>query len=1182
LLTGSLLPAMASGQGLVINEVMSSNGRTLFDDTGSSPDWIEIHNPQGVGVRLDGCGLTDNDDPFKWVFPPIVVPAGGHLVVFASGDDRRDAAPHWETVIDRGDVWRYLVPTFEPAASWRRPGFDDSGWSSGRTGIGYGDGDDATEVPAGTISVYARKTFHIDDPTTVTHAFLDVDFDDAFVAFLNGQEIARENIADLGRPPTYREVSDDYTEPRLAYGRQPFHYAIANFRELLRAGENVLAIQVHNTGAGSSDLTLIPFLTLGMEEVPAGARGAAELLRSNLPSLHTNFKISSDGEAISLTSAEGLLLDTVITGELPTDISYGRFPDGTGEFSYHIEPTPGTTNDAPGYSAISGRPAFSRTGGFYPDAITLELSTDDALGTTYVTLDGSIPTTESPRYTSPIAIDSTTVVRARVLGDDALPGRTVSHTFFIGDSFTLPVVSISTDPANFFDREIGIYVTGDDFSPDFPHFGANFWEDWERPVHVQFFEPDGTVGFSADAGAKIFGGWSRGHPQRSLSVFARAQYGPTEFRHRIFPTKRINRFEAFVLRNSGNDWQRSHFRDGMMTSLLDDVAVDRQAYRPSVVFINAEYWGIMNLREKINEHYIESNHADEDVDSDAIDLLERNASTIHGDAEHYRALTELLQTRDVSDPTVYEQVASMVDIDNFIDYQAAQIYFDNTDWPGNNIKFWRPRTEDGRWRWILFDTDFGFGIWDGNRYTNNTLAFALAPNGPNWPNPPWSTLMLRQLITNDEFVEDFVNRFATHINTIFAGTKVVDRIDAMAAVIEPEMPAQRRRWGSNVSTWTSNVQVMRNFATRRGSYVRSHLRSIFGLAATTSLRLDVSPTGGGAVEVQGLPITTYPFRGTYFRDLPIRLVARPTPGYRFTGWVGASPADAPETSVVVTGLSQTVSAAFETDCETIGRVVINEVCYNAPEDADPGDWVELHNRTRRTVDLSGCTFRDESDEHAFAIPDGTLLARGGFLVLCSDVAAFTSRYPDVDGVYGDLGFSLAGDGEELRLIDASGETLDALTYGDEAPWPPEADGDGATLALTNPILDNTWAPHWAASAAGGTPGADNADVLVEVESECVDDEVLFLRGDGNGDGDVDVSDAVFILDWRFLGGTTPDCVAATNANGDGDIDLSDAVYVLSSLFLGGDPPVPPFPSCGAGTLESDELLGCEGPPAACE
>ena len=1182
-LASVLFPSTVRGQALVINELMSSNGATLLDEDGLSADWIEIHNPGSSSVQLEGHGLSDSTDPFKWVFPSSILRSGEHLVVFASGKDRRAAAPHWETVIDEGDFWTYTVPTSEPDASWREPGFNDPSWPSGRTGIGYGDGDDRTLVPGGTLSVYARKTFQIDDPGTITHMFLDIDFDDGFVAFINGEEIARENIVDLGRPPGYTEMAITYTEPRLIFGGEPFQYQVVNPQAVLRPGENVLAIQLHNSTPTSSDLTLIPFLTLGMEEEPEDARGVTEIFRPNLSALHTNFKISSAGERVTLTSPSQILLDHVDAGSLPSDISFGRFPDGSGSFAVHAVPTPGQSNSSPGYEKISGKPIFSHEGGFYSGGVFLALSTEDPTGTLYFTLDGSVPTQASARYQSPIFIGSTTVVRARILEDGAFPGETITHTIFVDESFSLPVVSISTNPENFFDAETGIYVLGNNYAPRFPHFGANFWEDWERPVHLELFEPDGVLGFSLDVGAKIFGGWSRAQPQRSLAFFARRQYGASEIRYRIFPEKKVQRFEAFVLRASGQDWQRTHFRDAMMTSLLGDLKVDRQAYRPAVVTINGEYWGIMNLREKVNEHFLASNH--EGVDPDQLDLLDFEGSTIHGDAEHYNSMLDLVpgvDTRNFNHEEVYGQVAAMMDIEGFIDYQAAQIYFDNRDWPGNNSKFWRPRTEGGRWRWIMFDTDFGFGLWNTTSYLSDTLAFALEPNGPGWPNPPWSTALLRQLVTNDEFLNDFINRFTTHLNTIFRGDRVVDRINEMAAVLEPEMTRQRIRWGGTLGQWSSEVHVMREFASQRVGHVRSHLTSMFGLSNTAPLDLVVSPPGGGVIEIQGVEISEYPYSGVYFQDIAIKLEARPYPGYLFTGWNGVSPTDQAAASIVLSPEGLEVSASFEIDCAASGSVVINEINYNAAIGSDPGDWVELYNPHLTTADLSGWTFRDELDEHTFTFPEGTHLVGNDYLVLCSDPVAFAAFFPQVQNHSGSLGYSLAGAGELLRLFDSSGSQVDALLYGDESPWPVEADGGGSTLALRNPFLDNAHGPHWAASPAGGTPGSRNTDVFEEREAACEREAPPFLRGDCNDDGGLDLSDAVCIMSWLFLGSQDPGCIAVMNANGDGVLDLSDPVLLLNHLFVGGAvAPVAPFPGCGPGSLAMDEEMGCLLPPRSC-
>jgi hypothetical protein len=439
--------------------------------------------------------------------------------------------------------------------------------------------------------------------------------------------------------------------------------------------------------------------------------------------------------------------------------------------------------------------------------------------------------------------------------------------------------------------------------------------------------------------------------------------------------------------------------------------------------------------------------------------------------------------------------------------------------------------------------------------------------------------MLRRLVTNRVFVENFVNRFMTHLNTRFSPAKVIARINAMAAALEPEMPAQRARWGSDVSAWRASVQVLRDFASRRIPYVRSHLAGTFGLGAQGSLRIDVAAPGGGIVEVQGVPIREFPFTGTYFQSLPIRLAARPDPGYRFAGWSGIELSNDPMATVTVSSSVLAVSATFRLDCAATGDVVINEIQYNAPSNADPGDWVELHNRTDVDLDIGGWTFRDSNVEHSYTIPAATLLQGGGHIVLCSNLALFSSVHPAADGSIGDIGFSLSGSGETISLFDAAGKLVDVVAYADSAPWPEEADGGGATLALKNPRLENSSATHWAASAGGGTPGTQN-DVFVPIEAECSEGGPYFLRGDCNADGVVTISDPIRLLRTNFAGASVP-CWAACDADGDGSTGgVSDTVYLLGYLFANGTPPALPFPACGP-LQDSDLTLSCATPPAGC-
>ncbi|MGI9318639.1 MAG: CotH kinase family protein, partial [bacterium] len=468
---------------------------------------------------------------------------------------------------------------------------------------------------------------------------------------------------------------------------------------------------------------------------------------------HTNFQISSEGEVLYLFDPRGQLVSELRVEGLRNGTSVGQSPSGA--LIYYDTPTPGSENSSNEYSGIvSSRVVFSHDGGVDSPA---SVSLSGATGSEIIryTLDSRIPADSSPAYSSNIFISGNTVVRARIFNSNYVPSATHSRTFLPSASHDLPVVTLVTEPENFFDHDTGIYVLGDDYELADPNFGANFWEDWERDIHFSLYEQNGDIGVMLDAGVKIFGGWSRSHPQRSLSIFARGRYGTSEIDYPLFPSRSYDTYQTLVLRNSGDDWLRSMMRDIFMTSLMDSANVDIQAYRSVATYLNGEYWGMYNMREKTNKHYLASLH---NVDKDTVNILERNGEIIEGDNTAYFELVNFLEANSLVSPSNYDYVVDRIDIENFIVYQVAQIYFDNQDWPGNNYKFWNsPGT---KWRWILFDTDFGFSGWTSSAYDQNTLAFALETDGPGWPNPPWSTLMLRRLVENESFRNDFINHFA--------------------------------------------------------------------------------------------------------------------------------------------------------------------------------------------------------------------------------------------------------------------------------------------------------------------------------------------------------------------------------------------------------------------------------------
>ena len=1059
-------------QHVVINEVMPQNATTIADEDGDYSDWIELYNSGDISINLENFALSDDpDDSLKWVFPAIELDAHKHLLIFASGKDRKTWSAHWETVIHWGDEWKYCPGSDSLHSHWRDIDYNDDSWSVGPSGFGYGDNDDSTVVDQ-TISLYIRKVFQVEDLSSSQLALLHMDYDDAFVAYINGAEVARSNIGQSGIEPMYDQTADVSHEARMYQGGLPEVFVIEHGVTVFQQGQNILAIQIHNAGVTSSDLTAIPFLTLGMSQTPLDPQGIPAPINDIIPTFHTNFKISASGETLALFDDSAHLLDILEVSAATADISIGRKPDGGNHWIWFAEATPGSSNITEGYEQIVDEPQFSVTGGVYPQEMVLYLSTNVPGASIHYTEDCSEPTAQSPIYFTPLLIDETKVIRARVCASGYLPSSIITHTYLIDENLSLPVISLSTAPVNLWDDQYGIYVMGSSANPEPPYFGANFWQDWERPIHIEFFDTDGTYLYSGNGGVQIFGGWSRAFPQKSLALFARREYGPEAFDHPFFPDKSIQSFQSLVLRNSGNDWGYSLFRDPLMQCLVKSTNLVVQAYLPVIVYLNGEYWGIYNLREKLNEHYIASNYG---FDPDNLDMLEYYEAVIQGEPDHYLQMIDYIVNHDMGLPEYYKVVEASMDMDNFIDYQVAEIYFDNTDWPSTNIKFFRPRMEDGLWRWLLFDTDAGFGLYDDFAYMHNTLEFATDPDGPPFPNPPWSTLLIRHLLENIEFRNSFINRFADYMNTIFYSDEVIDHIDSMQTNIENELENHLTRWGGSISSWQNEVEIMREFARHRNGYVRSHILDKFNLESTHILCLDVYPENAGTITINTVALSDFPWEGIYFQNVPILLAANPYYGFRFLRWEGDATCDSTCLCADLTN-DFLITAVFE---PADIQIVINEINYHSSPDVNPDDWVELFNNSSIPVDLSGWKFKDSDNTHVYSIPNHTVLNANAFIVLCRDLSAFGNVFPDVAHVLGDLGFGFDGNGELLRLYDGGLHIVDSLIYDDRFPWPIEPDGNGPALALKNPNLDNTVPENWAVSNGYGTPGEVN-DVYTNV------------------------------------------------------------------------------------------------------
>lgn len=581
--------------------------------------------------------------------------------------------------------------------------------------------------------------------------------------------------------------------------------------------------------------------------------------------LHTSFKLAQEGESIALYSPSGELIDSISFLSQLVDISYGRQTNGNTDWAYFLEPTPGSDNNTVPYLGfVLNVPEFSVLGGIFEEPQSLELSTVMD-GTIMYTTDGSDPMPNSQIYSQPIQIDNTTVIRARVFKSGMIPGKIITNSYFINEDLktrNLPVVSLSTNPDNFWDSESGIYVQ--DFKPE-----------WEVPVNIELFENNGSdrAAFNLQAGTKVNGLYSWQLPQKMLGVYFRKQYGETALDYNLFFDKSRTGFEDFALRASGSDWSYTMFRDilGHHSTLLN-MDLDIMDFRPSVVFVNGQYMGIHNIREKVDENYVVGNYG---LAEGTFDIVENEDFAEAGSLDEYNTFKNLY-SKDLSVQSNFDAVANAIDIKNFTDLVITEMSVSNTS-IDHNVMAWKPKGT-GKWRWILMDLDRGF--------FNTGLEIDFYISQDVWP--------FGQLMENEGYRKYFGQRLADHLFTSYHPTQMNKLIDGHKNLIEAEIPYHVERWlgtTSNygdampsVSYWYDQVEALRSFVNARPQNVLSDLTN-YGFDSYSDLSLNVFPSNAGFLTIDSLRVPGPIWQGPYPDNLEINLKAFNRPGFKFVRWV---------------------------------------------------------------------------------------------------------------------------------------------------------------------------------------------------------------------------------------------------------------------------------------------------------
>lgn len=618
---------------------------------------------------------------------------------------------------------------------------------------------------------------------------------------------------------------------------------------------------------------------------------------------HVSFKLNNFGESIALVASDGItIIDSVIFGALYYDVTYGRTSDGSSSWSFFPDPTPEDNNTGGGFFGITGKPHFSIDAGFYSSSIQVEINYPDSTAEVYYTLNGDEPSPSNGiLYTGAIQIDTVAVLRARAYKDDYLPGEMTTKSYFINRTIDLPVLSVITDPHNLWDEDDGIYCFGDNYDPSYPYTGANFWSDEKVPGHIEFFQSNGAEVVSQNVNISISGNTSRGYAQKSMNFEAKDALGQNSIPWQLLPQLPIYNYKSFKIRNGGADWSSTGIRDALNHTLLEgEMDVDHQSNTPVILYLNGEYWGVMNLTEKLDEDYLKAHYPS--INKDSLDILYSNAEVRRGDADNYNAMIDFIDNNSLSQQSNYEYIKDQIEIPSFINYFQSRIYYASTDWPFKNIMYWRPKDLSKKWRWVMWDTDRSTLLTtDPSRrcsYHDNTLHWATNAGAVD----DWAQFLLNSLLENDEFRSQFITQFAHHINFSFCPIRVDSVLNFFRARLANELPAHIQRWShtndavdyytvgyyQSLAEWNTEVDTIKLFFDNRPEYVREHIMDQFDIDDEYELSLVKHPPHGGVLFVDTFKVPENACDLIYFEGYPVTLIAVPKPGYFFSGWTSGS------------------------------------------------------------------------------------------------------------------------------------------------------------------------------------------------------------------------------------------------------------------------------------------------------
>jgi len=817
---------------LVINEVCPDPRIGIPDEDGEIVDWIELKNNTDQPISLTGYYLSDKENkPMKWRFPDgATIPAGGYYLVFCSGKDKlqHNGIPH---------------TSFSISAERESVVISD----------GYGrlvDRVSIENVPVdhsyGRSDVGDWRMFELTTPGQPNNTRGQAQADEIYRAYNFSGVIISEVMA---------------SNSTVALGPT---LATTDYVELF----NTSAEAVNLSGYGLSDSLKRPrrwqfpentYIQPGEYKI-IYLDGQPQL--STVTDFHTNFKLTrAGGESVSFCDPTGRVLDRIPLSLIPTDHSYGRTLGYSG-FYYYDVPTPGEANGT-GYYGYTSNPAFSIPGGEHKGNLQVTISIPEN-SAVYYTTDGSIPTQENGTlYTNGMVIDigRVTVLRARAFDTSGMlqPSETITQTYLLNLYHAFPIVSLVTDPDELWNETDGMLSIGGEIAADetiifkrtdgeYPNY-RTFGKD-ARPGHVEYYGKDGTTILDQDCEFGLQGQFSLDIPQKTFKVRAKAKYGEKYFDAALFDDLEFTQYKSFVLRMGGNDGVWTRMNDAFQSQLIKRFneitdkpsTVIYQEWNPVVVYLNGVYWGHYNMRERVDRYFVAQHEGLSLEEADNMDLLEASGTVNFGSNKEYKAMINRVEKSSPgTNEADLQYIIDNIDVDNYFDYMAFEMFFGNSD-PGN-IRFYKLKQKDAKWRWIFYDSDYGLF----NSKFNSPRSY-LKPQGAG--DQHINNTLIRKLLENDEMKHKFLMRLGEIFQT-FTTEFMIELFDEMAATLEPEMTLHFARWAEEndrrinfdspltpegaLRYWHTRLDFTRNVMKKRPTYLYEFIQEQFQLTSDQML-----------------------------------------------------------------------------------------------------------------------------------------------------------------------------------------------------------------------------------------------------------------------------------------------------------------------------------------------------------